>query len=611
MADTTLISKKDVLKFTDLVPGILSVLGRLPSIIKSVRIAKSIQDDAAVSIGKILEENAEKYSDRPAIFFEDRMLTHRAFNQKINQYANFFTQEGVQRGDVVVVFLDNRLELVVIIAALAKIGAVASLINANQKDAVLLHSINVDPGAFIIVGEELLDAFEAIKNQLDLSGVRLYGIIDKKISSFPDNYTELEAATQTSSKENPAITQDIRAGERYANVFTSGTTGMPKASIQIHKKWLSAFYWFGKINMNLNSNDVMYVSIPFFHTNALIVAWSSACAGGAAIAIRRKFSVSNFWKDIIKYNATSFIYIGELCRYLLNAPPSELDKKHKVRKILGNGLRPEIWRAFKKRFNILGVIEFYGAADANSSFANTLNLDCTLGWCPTNYAIVKYNLEEDEPYRNSEGFMERVSKGGAGLLITEISKTLPFAGYTNKKENDKKVFRDVFQKGDQWFNSGDLLRDIGFKHAQFVDRLGDTYRWKGENVSTAEVEAVLGDYPGIREVIVYGVKIPHADGRAGMIAFIPNDKAAIFDFEALHSFLKEKLPSYAIPLVIRVCEDFDRTATHKIKKFRFKKEGLDKSIIKDSLYVRLPKTNTYQLISDEIHEKIQAGHYPF
>ncbi len=611
MADTTLISKKDVLKFTDLVPGVLSVLGRLPSIIKSVRAAKSIQDDDAVSIGKILEENAEKYPDRPAIFFEDRMLTHRAFNQKINQYANFFTQEGVQRGDVVVVFLDNRLELVVIIAALAKIGAVASLINAHQKDAVLLHSINVDPGKVIIVGEELLDAFEAIKNQLDLSDIRLYGIIDKKITSFPDNYTELEAATQTSSKENPAITQDIRAGERYANVFTSGTTGMPKASIQIHKKWLSAFYWFGKINMNLNSNDVMYISIPFFHTNALLVAWSSACAGGAAIAMRRKFSVSNFWKDIIKYNATSFIYIGELCRYLLSAPPSELDQKHKVRKILGNGLRPEIWRAFKKRFNIPGIIEFYGAADGNSSFANTLNLDCTLGWCPTNYAIVKYNLEEDEPYRNSQGFMERVPKGGTGLLITEISKTLPFAGYTNKKENDKKVFRDVFQKGDQWFNSGDLLRDIGFKHAQFVDRLGDTYRWKGENISTAEVEGVLGDYPGIREVIVYGVKIPHSDGRAGMIAFIPKDKTATFDFEALHSFLKDKLPSYAIPLVIRVSEDFDRTATHKIKKFRFKKEGLDKSIIKDSLYVKLPKTNTYQLISNEIHEKILAGHYPF
>lgn len=611
MSDPTSMSKKDVLKFTDLIPGLTAVLARLPKVIRNIKAGLSIQGDDRLSIGRVLEENALKYANRPAVFYEDQQLSHKAFNEKVNQYAHFFLEQGVQRQEVVVVLLENRLELLIMISAMAKIGAIASLINSNQRGKVLLHSITVDPGKYIVVGEEMSAAFEAITPQLDNTAIKLFGIKDKGQSPFPSHYTELEVATANYSSDNPSITQEIQAKDRFANVFTSGTTGLPKASIQTHKKWLTCLHWFGRVNMNLKSSDVIYISIPFFHTNALIVAWPSAAASGAAVAIRRKFSVTNFWKDVIKYNASSFIYIGEVCRYLLSAPPSELDQKHRVRKIIGNGLRPEIWKIFKKRFNIKHVVELYGAADGTSSFTNTFNIDCTVGWCPSKYAIVKYDIENEEIFRNTAGFMEQVAKGEAGLLITEISTKLPFAGYTNKEENEKKILANVFEPGDQWFNTGDLLRDIGFKHAQFVDRLGDTFRWKGENVSTAEVEGMVNAFEQVQEATVYGVKIPNTDGRAGMIALIPKVREEEFDFAALHAFLKEKLPTYAIPLVIRISKDFDRTATHKIKKYRFKQEGMDLNACTEPIYIHLPKSGTYTKLDIKKYQAIEAGQYTF
>jgi len=454
----------------------------------------------------------------------------------------------------------------------------------------------------------LIPFFENVTNSLtESTDNKYYWISDQQSTECPINYVNLKKSLEKADTENPVTTQQIKAGQVYANVFTSGTTGLPKASRQTNRKWLSTYYWFGKVNMNLNTDDVMYVPLPFYHTNALIVGWPTALAAPCTMVMKRKFSVTQFWIDVDKYNVSAFIYIGELCRYLLNAPASNLEKKHRIKKIMGNGLRPDIWHEFKERFQIKNIFEFYGAADGNVGFTNTFNFDCTLGWCPTNFKIIKYDIENDSPIKDSNGFLIPVRKGETGLLISEISETFVFDGYVNKERNEDKMLRNVFKSGDIWFNSGDLLQDIGFKHARFVDRIGDTFRWKGENVATAEVEGILGQLKSVETCAVYGVKIPNNDGRAGM-ATIVKHKEDHFNIDTVAKHLHKELPKYAVPIFIRLKDEISFTHTHKIKKFDLKKEGFSCS---DNIYVMLPKSKNYILINKSILNDISLGHHIF
>jgi citronellyl-CoA synthetase len=368
---------------------------------------------------------------------------------------------------------------------------------------------------------------------------------------------------------------------------------------------------FGKMMFNLSPKDTMYIPLPFYHGTALYVGWPTASAGGAAVAIRRRFSASNFWKDVDKFDATAFTYIGELCRYLIHQPPGPNDKKNTIKKIVGNGLRPEIWKEFKSRFGIKEVYEFYGATEGNIAFGNLLNLNCTVGLCATPYAIVKYDLDNDEPIRDENGFLQRVEKGEAGLLIGHISDKTPFDGYTDKQATEKKIVRDAFEKGDTWFDTGDLLRDIGFKHAQFVDRLGDTFRWKGENVSTTEVEAVLNSHDQVLESNVFGVAIPGTDGRAGMAAIITDKDAAEFDLAGLYDVLNQGLPTYAVPHFVRFKTEFDTTDTFKLKKSELKKEAYDPNGFKDPVFARLPGQATFMPLTVELYQEIIDGKHRF
>jgi len=304
-------------------------------------------------------------------------------------------------------------------------------------------------------------------------------------------------------------------------MYSSGTTGLPKAAIQKHIGMAVYGLYYGFYAAQFTSNDIIYVCLPLFHGTALALGWASAMSTGAAIALSRKFSVSRFWEDIRKYNATAFNYIGELCRYLMNQKPHPNDSKNTVKTIIGVGLRPEIWKDFKKRFDITRVIESYGASEGNAGFINLLNFDCTAGFTVAQYAVVEYDIENDEPIKNIKGYFKRVKIGETGLLIIKSHGAYKFTGYTDKKASEKKLFHNVFMEGDEWFNTGDLVRDQGCNHVQFVDRLGDTFRWKGHNVSTTEVEEVLNTHDDVLFSCVYGVKIPFTDGRAGMAAIVP------------------------------------------------------------------------------------------
>ncbi len=600
------------LRFRDFLFGLLSIAPRLPSIFLTMKEMMGFGDDVNLSLGSVMERNATMYPDAPAILYEDQRYTHKEFNQAINRYAHYFLSQGIRKKEAVIVLVDNRPELLMIIAALAKLGAVSSLINPNLRGEVLRYSIDLTRDRHFIVGEELVEAFEEVRVKLKMGNQdKIYFEPENAGAKTPDGYINLRHAVWDQSDENPSTTIGVNINEPFAYVFTSGTTGLPKASIQTHKRWFMGQYWFGKIVMNLKTDDVLYCPLPFCHTNGLNVAWGAAAARGTALAVRRKFSATHFLSDVRKYNANSFIYIGEICRYLMNQPRRPDDADNPLVSCVGNGLRPEIWTLFKIRFGLKRIYELYGSAEGTLIFTNLLNLDRTVGMCLTPYAIVRYDIDRDEPIRDKEGFMIKVPPGEQGLLIAEISEKLPFAGYTEKQETEKKILCDVFKKGDRWFNFGDLVLNQGYKHIRFVDRLGDTFRWKGENVSTTEVEKVVNLDERISASTVYGVMIPGTEGRAGMIAVIPEVPFEDFDFKDFSNRIRRHLPSYAVPKFIRMKKEFETTGTHKIKKNMLREEGFDIKKISDPVFVLLPGKEAYEPLTPEIHQEILKGKYKF
>jgi len=604
---------EDLVSLTNYLKGWLSLSWRLPAILRNRKQVANVGTENRESWGSMLEENAAKFPANPAIKSEEACLSYREYNAAVNRCANFFISKGVKKGDVASVCLANRPELLIVYSAMAKIGAVNSMINTNLRRDSLKHCLSLHPAKIYIIGEEVIEAFEEIRDDLALrSNQTLYLIPDKGQKPAPEGFIDLNEASRNFPATNPTTVSDVKPADSIAYVFTSGTTGgRPKAAIITHGRLVRSKYYNGKVVLNMKPHDTMYVPLPFFHTNSLALSWPAVLANGSALAIRRKFSAGNFWNDVHKYNATAWCYIGELCRYLMNQPPKSGDSNNPLNKIIGNGLRTNIWKEFKKRFGISKVFEIYGAAESNLYFVNKLNLDCTVGTCRLPYAIVKYDVDEDEPIRDEKGFMQKVAVGETGLLLGEISEENPFVGYTSKAATDSKIVRNVFQKNDAWVNTGDLLRNIGYGHAQFVDRTGDTFRWKGENVSTTEVEEVANTLSQISLSTVYGVEMPGGDGRAGMISIIQESDVPSLDFKSLADFFQSALPSYAVPKFVRIQKDFEYTATHKIKKVSLKIDGFDINKIKDPLFVLLPGASEYQPLTSDIYLKIRAGEYKF
>lgn len=590
---------------------IFQILWRLPSmIINLVKGLKSIGGNKNISWGLELERIAKQYPDNVAVKSPDGSLTYRELNARANRYAHFLISQGVVKNDVVALCFENRPELLAAYCGCAKVGAIASLINTNQRGESLVHSFNLNKGKVVIIGEECYDFFKEARSGIDLSQSVLCMVRDTgKIS--PDDINEISKDLDRMSPENPPTTPSVTLKDPTAYVYTSGTTGgLPKAAVIINKRAVSAMFWFGKFVMPVKSTDTIYIPLPFFHTNAITVGWPPALYNGAAVALRRKFSASKFLDDVRQFKATHFVYVGEVCRYLMALPAKPDDHKTTLKYICGNGLRPDIWMSFKKRFGINKVYEFYGAAEGVGVFTNFLNIDYSVGTSVTPFAIVAYDTENDRPVRDEQGFLKKVGKGEVGLLIMEISEKTPFPGYSDKKKTEEKILRDAFRKGDMWFNTGDMLRNMGFRHAQFADRLGDTFRWKGENVATQEVEKALDTFPGISSSAVFGITMPKSDGKAGMAAVVKDDKAPL-DLSKLAGHLKASLPKYAIPLFVRFVPDFEWTATHKIKKTNLKNEGYDLGQIKENIYVLLPGSEKYEALTDEIYRNILDGKYRF
>tara|TARA_B100000446_G_scaffold121438_1_gene113431 strand:- start:1211 stop:3022 length:1812 start_codon:yes stop_codon:yes gene_type:complete len=590
----------------------------LPNIIKSALTPKgagplvkglytliSSKPDKFRSIGSHLEEHAKKRPNSPAIRYLKEEFSYGQVNAWVNRYSNYFLSQGIQPGDTIAINIENRTECLVAVLAVVKVGAIAAMINTSQRGEVLLHSINLVKPKMMLIGEEQLDNMATVQESLSIElKTQLYYLKDEGVIPCPNYYQDMEVVSSGQSEENPGTTDKIQMKQPCFYIFTSGTTGLPKASVMSHYRWHKSMAGMGLASMRLRADDVMYLSLPLYHNNALTVSMAGVLGAGSCIAISRKFSVSRFWDEIRDYKATTFCYIGELCRYLLNAPAQPNDKDHQIRAIIGNGLRPDIWMEFKQRFGIKHINEFYGASECNLVFTNALNLDKTAGLCPLPYNIVAYDIENDEPTRDAKGFMQPVKKGDTGLLITEINDKQPFEGYTDQAESAKKIFHNVFAQGDRWFNTGDMVINQGFKHIAFADRLGDTFRWKGENVATTEVEAVANEFPGVEHSIAYGVEIPGTDGRAGMAALTLKNIHE-FDEVAFSRHLHEKLPTYAIPVFVRIREQEETTGTFKYRKVDLKKEHYDLNQIHEPIFVKLPQKTHFVSLDTSLLKQIQ------
>lgn len=591
------------IRLRDIARALIKSIPDTPTALGGVATLLRVQLGRPLSVGAIIEQRALAHADEPALLFEDQRWTYRQFNLWVNRLAHALSKAGVERGDTVCLLMENHAAGLALVAALAKLGAVAGMLNPNLRGDALRHSVRAMKPARIAVAGECLETWG------DLAGVAPaapFWLPGYEGGACPAGFTNLEQLAAKSSSQNPASVAQVKVADRFCYILTSGTTGMPKASVMSHQRWLRGMAGMGQLTLRLKPGEVLYCALPLYHNNALTVSWGAALGTGAALALDRKFSASKFWDRIRHFEADAFSYIGELCRYLVAQPPSPRDREHHVRACIGNGLRPDIWNTFKNRFGVERICEFYAASEGNMAFVNSFNLDETAGYCPYPFAVVECDTQSAAPRRGADGRLVKVARGGTGLLLTEVSDKAPFDGYTDARAGESKLIRSAFAEGDCWFNTGDLVLDQGWRHIQFVDRLGDTFRWKGENVATTEVEAALRSAPGIADCTVYGVAVPNSDGRAGMAAITLAPDATL-DGAALAAHLAATLPAYAVPLFMRVVREVETTATFKARKQDLREAGFDLARISDPLFVLVSRAVGYEPLTAERHAEIAGG----
>ncbi|XP_041050500.1 long-chain fatty acid transport protein 4 isoform X1 [Carcharodon carcharias] len=566
------------------------------------------------TIPKIFHEVVQRHPDKTALVFEgtDATWSFRDLDEYSNRVANYFYEQGYRTGDVVALFMESRNEYVGLWLGMAKVGVEAALINFNLRMDALAHCINISRAKAIVFGGELNTALKEIHKLLGKS-MYLYCCGEWHASEVlpgTENLDRLLGATST-LPPRPLLNRGFT--DRLFYIYTSGTTGMPKAAIVVHSRYyrMAALVYYG---YRMRADDIVYDCLPLYHSAGNIVGIGQCLLHGLTVVIRKKFSASRFWDDCVKYRCTIVQYIGEICRYLLSQPVRGVERQHCVRMALGNGLRPSIWEDFTSRFHIPQVAEFYGATECNCSLGN---FDNKVGACGFNSRILPFvypirlvKVDEDtmELVRGPDGVCIPCKPGEPGQLVGRIVQNDPlrrFDGYVNETATTKKIAHDVFKKGDAAYLSGDVLVMDDYGYMYFRDRTGDTFRWKGENVSTTEVEGTLSRILGMADVVVYGVEVPGAEGKTGMAAIAdPNNQ---IDLETFYTDLEVALPQYARPVFLRILPAVSKTGTFKFQKTDMRKEGFDPRVIKDRLYLLDQKQQKYVPLDEELFKSIQSG----
>jgi len=566
-----------------------------------------------------LEARVRADPARTAIAFEGARWTYGAWNEAANRVAGWALARGLRPGDAAALLMENRPEYLATWAGLAKVGVTTALLNTNLTGRALAHALGAARARHVVVGSECLDRLATAAGELD-PALEVWVARDPyaggRAFEWPRGAHDLDAALAEQSPADPAraLRAALRAGDDLFYIYTSGTTGLPKAARLSHLRFgvigsLAAFA------LKLRPGDVHYCALPLYHTAGGVMQVGAVIASGATLALRRRFSASAFWDDVRAVRATHFQYIGEFCRYLLHQPPRPDDREHGVRAIIGNGLRADVWAPFQERFGIPQIIEFYGATEGNAPIVNFENKVGSVGRFPfkalSNARLVRYDVAADEIVRDARGLCVECKPGEVGELVGKLPDRPDdprgrFEGYTSKEATDRKILRDVFRPGDAWFRSGDLLRQDEEGFFYFVDRIGDTFRWKGENVSTQEVAEALAPFPGLALANVYGVHVPGHDGRAGMAALLmaPNEP---FDGARFYAHVDGVLPRYAAPLFVRLLAQVETTGTFKLRKVNLQEEGFDLARVADPLFLRDDEARAYVPLTAELAADVAAG----
>lgn len=554
-------------------------------------------------------QQAQRFPEKPFVIFEGVTYTYGDLEARSNRVARLF-QDTVKKGDTVALLMNNEPDFISVWFGFCKLGCALAFLNTNIKSRSLLHCFNCCGAKQLVVGADLLDNLEDILPSLQEDKITVWSLGHG--NSHPGVHSLLDKIEKSSQEPIAAKRRSISCLKTPTlYIFTSGTTGLPKAAVITHLQSLKAaggFWAYGG-----TEKDVIYTPLPLYHSAASLVGIGGTIELGATCILKKKFSASQFWNDCRKYNVTIFQYIGELCRYLCNQPMGENEKDHKVHMGVGNGLRQDVWREFLQRFGEIRMCEIYGSTEGNLCFMNHIGKIGAVGRSNFfyklifKYDLVKYDLLRDEPVRDHDGFCQRVQKGETGLLLSKICSQSPFFGYAGSKQlTEKKILRDVFVKGDAYFNTGDLMAEDENNFISFKDRVGDTFRWKGENVATTEVTEILGLVDFIQEASVYGVQVPGNEGRAGMAAVIVRPECT-FDGKKLFDLVVRELPSYARPLFIRLQESIETTSTFKHQKFGLVESGFNPSTISDPLYFLDYTEKSYIPLTSSIYASISNG----
>jgi len=590
----------------------LAALTEVPDLLRVAKELKPKPLDLCDCFAARAESVAERFPERNAIIFEDKTLTWSELNTEANRWAAALQALGLKKGDAVSVVMENRIEFLTVLLALNKLGAIAALINTNLTGRALIHCISITDSRMCLFGEERMEPVSGIRDEEELAAIENWLFVpDAGEEPCPDWASTLELGA--GQFDNPPQTSRNTIGDTALYIFTSGTTGLPKAAMITNRRFLMAAAGSYIGGIKCSETDCIYLCLPLYHGTGLFLGVGASFATGACMFVRRKFSATQFLRDAREHNTTCFIYIGELCRYLLNVQEQSDDHANPITAMMGNGLRPDVWHEFKNRFGINRIAEFYGSSEGNVAFINLLNKDCTVGTTTIPLALVKYDVEADEFVRDARGRLIKVAGGEPGLLLGKITATASFEGYTNKEATEKKILRDVFKDGDAWFNTGDLMKtiDVGFslglKHYQFVDRVGDTFRWKSENVSTNEVGEIINGHPQISFCNVYGVEIPRADGRAGMAALTLADGVEELDVQNFSEYVRGHLPAYARPVFLRIQRELDTTGTFKLVKGDLRKQAYDLEQVQDPIFVLKPRSEEYVPLDAEYAAVLKAG----
>jgi len=563
--------------------------------------------EAEYTLADAIEDAIDDHGERTFISFEGADTSYAAFETRANQFAHWGQSVGLKKGDTVALFMENRPDYIAFWTGMAKIAVRTALINYNLSGAGLAHCVRIVDCKAIVMNPELAPNFASARGQLDLPlGAFVLG-------GTADGLVQVDGAVDHAAKTRPdrSVRAGVKGGEVALYIYTSGTTGLPKAAkiSGVRARGLMRVF---KEATEAEQDERILLTLPLYHATGGMCGVGTALNAGACIVLQRKFSASQFWQDAIDTHATMLVYIGELGRYLMNQPPSALERSHKITKGFGNGLRADVWAEFVERTGIKRLVEFYGSTEGNVNFFNLDGKIGAVGRIPRLLRarlparILRFDVETEQPVRGPDGLCIEAGADEIGEAVGPITKEprQRFDGYNDDKQSQKKILTDVFAKGDRWFRTGDLMKMDADQYIYFVDRVGDTFRWKGENVSTSEVEIAISSMTGVKHAIVYGVAVAGQDGRAGMAAITPKEGV---DLEALYAHLTSNLPAYARPAFLRFQGEVETTGTLKYRKVDLVREGFDPMKTSDPLFVADLANRSYTPITTDVLRDILSG----